>query len=243
MGTVRCAVAFLLVLCVSAAVRGVTVYEGNASVRLTDGTKYDLGQPGLWGIVTYDDVDVSNLIGPGAGTYPALNLDFGDHTSGSGWEKFHVQVHPNPGNTGKLLLQSYDKWFSALKSSHQFNAGVITGPIDVRVLLQQQMDDTWLVTPQYLVPSGSASVPSDGSIGGVDTWHTFFGGAFVSADSFDLTVAEAFAQLDPGSNHDTDSYAVIGGASIQVVPEPVTMAGLVMGIGALGGYIRRRRTA
>jgi len=34
-----------------------------------------------------------------------------------------------------------------------------------------------------------------------------------------------------------------GSASVDVVPEPVTMAGLMLGIGALGGYIRRRRRA
>jgi len=36
--------------------------------------------------------------------------------------------------------------------------------------------------------------------------------------------------LDPGTY-----------AEITVVPEPVTMAGLMLGIGAIGGYIRRRR--
>jgi len=52
-----------------------------------------------------------------------------------------------------------------------------------------------------------------------DTWSGGFGSQFVPAygTGFEATL------------------------KLQAVPEPITMAGLVMGIGALGGYIRRRR--
>jgi len=46
---------------------------------------------------------------------------------------------------------------------------------------------------------------------------------------------------DDYGNGEWGSFEIQGTLKATAVPEPVTMAGLVMGIGALGGYIRRRR--
>jgi len=51
--------------------------------------------------------------------------------------------------------------------------------------------------------------------------------------------AEFAADMD-GSGYGSGFEAVLESTA---VPEPVTMAGLVLGIGALGGYVRRRRKA
>jgi len=54
----------------------------------------------------------------------------------------------------------------------------------------------------------------------------------------DETAADSvvfFIEGEPRGDHDID-FIKTG-----IIPEPVTMAGLLLGIGALGGYIRRRR--
>ncbi len=38
-----------------------------------------------------------------------------------------------------------------------------------------------------------------------------------------------------------DCHGNLGGADVKIVPEPVTLAGLVLGLGSLVGYVRRRR--
>jgi hypothetical protein len=40
-----------------------------------------------------------------------------------------------------------------------------------------------------------------------------------------------------------DGSTLQGGGAFQVVPEPLTMAGLMLGIGSLVGYVRKRRKA
>jgi hypothetical protein len=53
-----------------------------------------------------------------------------------------------------------------------------------------------------------------------------------------VPVADVVALVNP----DTQDYAltVLGAGSSRLIPEPITMAGLMMGIGGLVGYVRRR---
>ena len=184
----RFMVSVLLVL-VATAGADVTIYPTSGLVQLTG--KYNVSDGNPW-YVTWHGVNLSSL------SSGAFNLAAGDNSSGSGWEKFFVQIHDEPVGGQGYLLQAYDRWFEGgPKSNHQFNLGVITGAIDVRFVLEQNPNDTWAITPQYYVPTGSTSNPSDGSIGGVDAWHSFYDGSYTSVLAFDLTVLQAGAQFDP----------------------------------------------
>ena len=75
---------------------------------------------------------------------------------------------------------------------------------------------------------GSASL--GGSLTGGDVFFTDFNGSFaLYADAGDLGLL---------SGELTDNVD-----ALEVVPEPVTLAGLMLGIGTLGRYVRRRRRA
>lgn len=213
---------------------------GTSPVTLTGGAKYNVSDANLWYVIYYGiDLDYDTT-GP-----QVLNLDFGDHSGGSGWEKFHIQIHEDHFGTNGHLLQGYSKWWSTdyptddplynqPLSSHGFNTGAVTGAFDVRIGLQQNPDNTWTVSPQYRVPTGSGSA-TDGSIGGLDIWHTFADGAYASYGAFDLTVLEAFAQVEPSASSGTVD---IQGASVVV---PVPSAFLLLGSGLLGLFGIRRR--
>lgn len=217
------------------------VTVGTTSVTLTGAAKYNVSDGNLW-YINYWDINLDH----DATGAQVLNLDFGDHSTGSGWEKFHIQIHEDYFGTNGHLLQGYSKWWSIdypisdprynqPLSSHGFNAGTVTGVFDIRIGLQQNADDTWTLTPQYRVPTGSGST-TDGSIGGLDIWHTFADGPYASYGAFDLTVLEAFAQVDAGSSGTIE----IGGASVNLVPIP--SAALLLASGLLGLFgIRRFR--
>ena len=218
-------VAMLAVLAFCSVSHAATI--GNAAdVTLTGGVKYNVSDGSQWW-VTYTGIDLTNLVANP--TKKALNLVTGDNSSGSGWENFPIQIHKDLNGAGGHLLQAYDMWWiGGPKSSHGFNVGDVTGAFDIRFGLKQNLNDTWVVTPQYCVPIGSGPI-GDGS------WHTFYDGAFTSASAFDLTVLQAWARVDPASA----GTAEISGAT--VIPEPATMG--LLALGGVGMLLRRRRTA
>lgn len=208
--------------------------DNTADVTLTGGATYNVSDRQLWGVAFWN-VDLKYYDPEPGGTDSVLNLNFGDNSSSSGWENFPIQIHEDLFGTGGHLLQAYDKWWvGGPISSHGFNPGAISGPFHVRMLLLQNSDDTWALTPQYYVPTGSGA-SSDGSIGALDAWHTFHGGAYASAGSFDLTVLEAWARVDPTSSGTVE----VGGAGVGVIPEPATL--LLLSAGCLGLLLKRRR--
>jgi hypothetical protein len=76
---------------------------------------------------------------------------------------------------------------------------------------------------------------------------TITGGAWTTLANYWLTHLEA---NDPDiglrvlvSDGRQDFAIIVPGIGRDPIPEPVTMAGLLLGIGGLGGYIRRRRRA
>ena len=71
-------------------------------------------------------------------------------------------------------------------------------------------------------------------------WNYTWGTQAILTDP-DGNLADAYMSwdLDP-SGQDWDTYSSDQGG-VYVIPEPMTMAGLMLGIGSLVGYIRRRR--
>ncbi len=232
MRTAAFIVAAGLILTVGATAGAVTISSTDLVV-LTGGNKYDVSSWG-GGIVTFTGIDLTGLTGP-------LILKAGDDWKTGdlpldiGWEKFPIQIQKVGVGGTQLYLQAFDKDGFSTKSSHTFNSGAVTGPFDIRVILVQ--NPLWTITPQYRIPTGSCVPGGDVSIGDLDVWHTFsYVGSYTSIYSFNLTALEAFAQLDTAAS----GSAWIGGASVAVIPEPLTMLGVFMGIGGLAGYIRRR---
>lgn len=149
-------------------------FDGVGQLNLTAGNK-------VWALAV-PDIDVSALSAGGA-----FNVSFGDEGSGSGWEKIHIQLHKDHTGAGGHLLQAYDKWWDGGPiSSHGFNAGDVPGTLDLRVIMQQNGDGTWHITPQFRLPAGE--------------WTTFFDGSYDTVEVFDLTVSMIQPQIDAGSS-------------------------------------------
>jgi len=70
------------------------------------------------------------------------------------------------------------------------------------------------------------------------------GGGYITFPYADFTGSAVFTDVDRLSillQGETSGDYQIDLGTTGLIPEPVTMAGLMLGIGALGGYIRRRR--
>ncbi len=231
MRTVAFIAAAGLILTVTATAGAVTI-SSTALVTLTVG-QYDVSSWG-GGIVTFTGIDLEDL------TTGELILKFG---GASGYNTFPISLRQDVGVGKQIdLAQAFDhKFDGGTKSSHTFNTNAVTGPFDIRaILVPDPYDGAWIITPQYRIPTGSADdMPVDGSIGDLDVWHTFSGGTYTSEYAFYLTDLEAFAQLDTAAS----GFAEIAGASVAVIPEPLTMLAVFTGIAGLAGYIRRRKLA
>ncbi len=199
---------------------GTVIYEAPtaASETLTGGTaKYfhdgshgilDLSD-GEVHVLTWWDLDLNDYTG-------ALNLVYGDDGSGSGWENFPLQIHAHHTGFGGHLLQAYDKWWGGPISSHGLNPDDGTEPFDVRVFLQQNLDDTWHIEPYVRLSGGS--------------WTPFFDGLFDSAEAFDLTASTLMVQFD-GSGSGTVHYAPpTAGGEVVCDPDP-----LILNVASLPG--------
>ena len=202
-----------------------TIVDNTGKFKLTGGSKYNVSDGNPW-VLTFFGIDLDY----DATVSQKLNLNFGDDLTGSGWENFPIQIQEDHFGANGHLLQAYDKWFvGGPISSHGFNSGSVTGPFDIRVIIQQNSDDTWSITPQYLIPTGSGS-STEGSIGGLDLWHTFYDGAYNSADAFDMTVIELWAQVEPSSSGQVE---IQGGSVVPIPGSACLLAFGLLGLAAL----------
>jgi len=216
-------------LMVTGSAQATSVVGTGSDVILTGGTTYNVSNGAVW-TITFSGI---NLDYDASGSQ-VFNLVYGDNSAG--WENFPIQIHEDNFGADGHLLQAYDKWWvGGPISSHGFNAGAVTGLFNIRTVIQQNPGSpgTWTITPQYYVPTGSGSA-TDATIGGLDTWHTFYDGSFTSVTAFDMSVLEAWARVDPSSA----GLVEIGGGS--VVPEPSTALLLAGGLAGLAAMGRRR---
>jgi hypothetical protein len=95
-------------------------------------------------------------------------------------------------------------------------------------------DDLWSVTGDFYVDNNANGV--------YDTGDT----DLVLGDEYTLWFSAAFNNwhcVDAYGNDAWGSFLMEGTLSATAVPEPITMAGLVLGLGSLATYLRRRRMA
>ncbi len=110
--------------------------------------------------------------------------------------------------------------------------------------------NVWIGTKDYNLLSdfygwtgSGAAITTDYGIapGATGTFSVHARDLVTGPKSFSFNTTDyCFSFYDPSDGSDGSDYRDFE-ASGTVIPEPVTMAGLVLGIGALVGYVRRRR--
>ena len=134
-----------------------------------------LSNGGTW-TVDLLDVDVSLLTGN-----RQCSLLVQDHGAGSGGETLATVVIPDFGGAGAHRLES-DDLGAVVRSRHDFMAGEVTGPFDLRVEFVQICAGMWDVIPSYRLPG--------------DAWTVFADGPWTTASAFDLTQARIAVAID-----------------------------------------------
>ncbi|MFH1681719.1 MAG: FlgD immunoglobulin-like domain containing protein [Candidatus Eisenbacteria bacterium] len=170
-------------------------------VALLAGTAgFSLGESLSGGYIRYYDNGTNGILNLSDGnswviTFTGLDFDFfngnfellvGDRGPGSSWKKFPIRIVTDNGGPGAHLLEAYDAEFASLKSSHALTIGQGLNPIDVRMVMSQNPDDTWHIVPFVRLQSGQ--------------WTLFSGGAFDSDDAFDLTKSMLTLQFGAGAS-------------------------------------------
>lgn len=113
-------------------------------------------------------------------------IRFGLQDSAAGFRSFGIQVIADINGDGGHLLQSFENGGTpgfAVRSSHGFNAGDVTGPMDLRLeFVQDVQGGPWEITPKFRL-SGEAN------------FTTFFDGSWTTTDSFDITEGLVFVDM------------------------------------------------
>ena len=163
-------------------------------------------------------IDVTGVTGP-ADRQVYFNLQ--DADNGSAFQNLGLAIHlDSPGTGGGDLLQSLYSF--GVGSSHGFNPGDLTrDEFDLRVDFYRSSN--WSFDPYYRLKGGS--------------WQPFYDGPWTCGGNLDFNSGKLVIAMDWGST----GTVSIRDMSLSAVPEPVTLAGLVLGVGSLVGYVRRRR--
>ena len=214
--------------------------EYRASTGLTLGNLYDGTDGTVWGGIGYqlnadfqlnlvyqdgvdnDDVDDLNDYGyPSALNYADderyfLRVDAGGGLPIGTWDFVNLEQHYALDSGADWVKWTLSYWAGPYSGEYQFHT-ILAGDI-----LDTIPDDPFL----RVVPSaGYRSFLWDGFANEVEV----FDGAFIDSE-----VAGYYYTGDLGVGKVLD---------VKLIPEPVTMAGMLMAVGGLAGYIRRRRTA
>ncbi len=143
----------------------------------TSGT-LNLSDGNTW-VLTYSNLDLDAFNGN-------LELLFGDRGPGSSWRKFSFRIRTDFGGPGAHLIEAWDSEWSSLKSSHNLTLGQGLDPIDLRMIMSQNPDDSWHLVPFFRLNTGE--------------WTLFNGGAFDSDLAFDLTKTMMMLQFPMGAS-------------------------------------------
>ncbi len=142
----------------------------NGILNLSDGNTW---------VITFWDLDLNSYSGN-------LELFVGDRGPGSSWTKFPILVKAHDSGSGGHLLEAWDAEYGSLKSSHALNPGDGSNPVDIRMVISQNIDDTWHISPFFRLDGGE--------------WTQFVGGAFNSDLNFDLTKSMLMLQFATGAS-------------------------------------------
>lgn len=174
-------------------------YDGTfGTLDLSDGNTH---------VITFPDLDFNSFTG-------TFELYVGDRGPGTDFEKFAITIDTHNGGAGAHFLQAWDKDLSGVVSTHQLAAGEGSNPMDVRFVMSQNGDDTWHIVPMFRLTGG--------------LWRIFDGGAFDSADDFDLTATMLMIQFAGGASgtvYYTPPTHDIG--TIFCQPDPLAFSGSV----------------
>lgn len=190
-------------------------------------------------------IDMTGVVGPSGRSIYFQLVDISP--DGAGWWYWHslnintrLDLPLNPTTMGDVcqMQETFDRtglWDNI--SSQWFQTGQITyDDFGLRFdFYKANADDPWTVTPAYRMAGGD--------------WTVFSEGTAITTNSWDFgTAPDGWPWTDYGGvvfdvhfSHGAYGELSFDNARIYGVPEPVTMAGLMLGVGALGGYLRRRR--
>jgi len=217
--------------------------SGGTSVVVGTGLSLDASVTTHWFEVI--GIDTANLT-PDVGGGFRLRLVQEGHSpvgaDGSTTVNIGVQVRTYPDSQkawpghGNPLVQTVewitDPWGDWMNPthSHGFNPGDVTAKYDLAWQMVQVVggadDGKWDILAYFRLTSGTG----DWTPVYDDTQRTRY--AYQFGD-------DMYLRVEAGDGF-TGGYATYDGINTNAVPEPVTMAGMLMAVGGLAGYIRRR---
>jgi len=138
---------------------------------------------------------------------------------------------PWPGPAGEPMTDAQKIRLMKLFGEHYDD---ITPPTSAAAFGASVWEIVWERSATLNITEGDLRVSMDSAA--QDLANTWLG----ELDSYALNYPQILGLLDATTQ---DQLVFIFGGTSFPVPEPVTMAGLVLGLGSLVGYIRRRRAA
>ncbi len=171
----------------------------------THGT-LDLSDGNTW-VLSFDDLDFNSYSG-------TFEIVYGDRGSGSGWESFLIKIVTHSSGAGGHLIEAYDEDGTTLMTSHALAAGEGSTPFDLRLVLSQNVDNSWHIAPFYRLSAG--------------TWTSFSGGPFDGANQFDLNFTHLtmqFGAAGTGTAFFEPATAQAGNILSSPSPQNLTFAG------------------
>jgi len=213
-------------LAISAAVAALAIAPAAGAAELVTNGTFEAGNTGFYSDYTYM---VGNFWGEG--TYGvdnnphdghALFSSYGDHTSGEG-----LMMVVNGMGTENAVVWGQDTFAVAQNADYTFSFWMASAHPDSPAQIAARINDSWL-SPVAMATSTTGQWTQYSY-----TWNS---GASTSA-SIQLINRNLAWQ---GNDFTLDDISFNGPAA---VPEPATWAMVIMGFGAMGSVLRRRRMA